>query len=242
MPSEIDIDHLYDDLTFPEGKDGRPYVVFNMVSTVDGRVTIKGRSQPVGSGTDHQLMRKIRAAADMVLIGAGTLRAENINFALPVDLQEARVSRGLSRVPFAAVLSPSAELPLNRTFFTSQEFTSIVFTTKKARPERIRELEGHAQVVVVGESDIGLPHLMSVLATQFGVKRVVIEGGPTLNASMVRARYADELFWTVAPKVVGGRELSMIQTPELLSDTGLPLRLISAYAFKDEVYLRYAFK
>ncbi len=238
-PSDIDIEHLYDDLTFPEGKNGRPYVVFNMVSSVDGKVTIAGRSQPVGSKTDHALMRKIRAATDMVLVGAGTLRKENIDFRLPAPLRERRVARGLTPVPVAAVLSPSADLPLNRTFFTSNEFPSVVFTMRRAPAEKIRQLEGLAQVVYVGDADVDLSQLMSVLTTELGVKRLVVEGGPTLNFSLIKAGFADELFWTVAPKVVGGHELTMIQGPELLVERASRLRLVSAYSYENEIYLRY---
>jgi riboflavin biosynthesis pyrimidine reductase len=177
----------------------------------------------------------------MVLIGAGTLRAENVNFALPMELHEIRAARGLSPVPLAAVLSPSAQLPLDRTFFTSGEFPSVVFTTENARSENKEALKPYAQVVVVGENDVDLSDLMSILTTDFGVKRLVVEGGPSLNASMIRAGFANELFWTVAPKMIGGRELSMVQTPDLLSDLGVPLQLSSAYAIGNEVYLRYRF-
>ncbi|MBI4320640.1 MAG: dihydrofolate reductase family protein [Chloroflexi bacterium] len=235
------IDGLYDELEFPEPPPGRPYVAMNMVSTIDGKVTIGGRSFPVGSAVDHGLMRKIRAAVDMVIVGAGTLRNEDVNFSLPAALQERRLLRGLGPHPLAAVISASAELPLQRKFFQSADFESIVFTSERADRARIRALESYARVIVVGQKDVDLNRLMSILVDDLGVKRLLVEGGPTLNFSFVDAGYADELFWTVAPKIVGGRELTMVEGKGLDPGRVAKLKLLSAFAYNEELYLRYRF-
>ncbi|MDA8189218.1 MAG: dihydrofolate reductase family protein [Dehalococcoidales bacterium] len=238
--SKLDIDTLYDDLTFPDGKDGLPYVVLNMVATVDGKATIGGRSFPLGSKVDHVLMRKIRAAADMVLIGAGTLRAENVDFRMPDHLQEKRLARGLTGVPLAAVLSPSADLPLDRTFFTSKQFTAIVLCTEQADPRKVKELSSRVQVLSVGKAKVELRTMLSVLLADFGVKRLVVEGGPTLNFSLIEAGLADELFLTICPKIVGGHETSIVQGTGFSPDRVPLLRLVSAHACDNELFLRYA--
>ncbi len=235
------IDALYDGLQFPEPPRGRPYVAINMVSTVDGKVTIDGRSYPVGSDTDHKLMRKIRAPVDMVMVGAGSLRAEDINFSLPADLQELRLVRGLTPHPIAAVVSASGDLPLDRKFFLSGDFESIVFTSKQAGQARIRQLENYSRVIVIGENDVDLQRLMKVLRGRLGVRRLLVEGGPTLNFSLIDAGYVDELFCTIAPKMLGGRGPTMVEGKGMGASRIARLRLISAFTYADELYLRYGF-
>jgi len=241
QPSDLGIDDLYRDIVFPEGTAGRPYVVLNAVSTVDGKATIGGRSNAVGSDLDRSLMRRIRAAADMVLIGAGTLRGENVDFRLPAELRMARVARGMSPTPMAAVLSASGELPLDRTFFRSKEFEAIVFISRSADPRRVRAIEKHARVVVVGEQTVDIGALAKTLTQDLGVKRLVIEGGPRLYHAFIASNLVDELFLTLSPKIVAGREVSPIEGPRFPGDGVVRLRLVSAYAFHDELFLRYEF-
>lgn len=240
-PSDLDIDDIYGDLEFPEGKAGLPYVVLNVVSTVDGRATIGGRSNRVGTDVDHRLMRKIRAAADMVLIGAGTLRGENVDFRLAPELQQKRIASGKSPAPIAAVLSASAELPLDRTFFQSKEFEAIVFVTKRANPRQVELIEKHAKVMVVGDKTIDISILAQVLVRDLGVRRLVVEGGPSLYHAFIASRLADELFFTLSPKITAGRELTPVEGPRFPGDGVVPLRLVSAFAYQNEIFLRYEF-
>lgn len=236
-------DAVYQELEFPAAPAERPYVAINMVTTVDGKATIAGKAQRIGSSTDHVVMRRIRVPVDCVLNGAGTLRAEDINPSLPPDLQGERVARGLSAQPMAAVVSSTAHLPLQRRFFRSQEFESLVFTTERADPEGLRLLRQHAKVFLVGAERPDLGLVMKILRAQLGVNRLLVEGGPSVNYSLTEAGMADELFWTVSPRIYGARDArTMVEGPGLPVERLASLELLSAYMHESELYLRYRFR
>lgn len=240
-PGHTSIQDLYHDVAFPLGKNGRPYVAINVVSSVDGKATIGGRAGKVGSDLDHMLMRRIRAAVDMVLIGAGTLRTENVDFRLPPDLQQKRAAAGVTPALTAAVLSASGDLPLDRTFFQSREFQAVVFVPRSAPRQRVQRLEKHVRVLTVGEKAVDLGRLMRVLSQDLGVKRLLVEGGPRVVHAFISAGLADELFLTISPKVVAGEEVTIVEGPRPPGDGVSMLQLLSAFAYRGELFLRYHF-
>src|SRR5688572_9888313 len=132
----------YTALTFPDPPDDRPYVYLNMVSSVDGKVVIEGTERGLGSPVDQRLMRELRVHADVVLNGAGTLRASGTSSRLGDPALEAlRVERGKPAAPIAATLSHSGDLPLDRTFFTARDFDAVVYLSEAASEERRRAVE-----------------------------------------------------------------------------------------------------
>ena len=111
----------YAALEFPEAPADRPYVIVNMVASVDGKTVIEGSERGLGSAADRRLLRELRVHADIVLTGAGTLRASGHSPRLNDEALEAlRVSRGKPRLPIAATLSRSGDLPLDNRFFSGQ--------------------------------------------------------------------------------------------------------------------------
>src|ERR1700694_5798884 len=90
----------------------RPYVILNMISTVDGRASIDGRSGPLSSEADRQLFRALRAAVDAVMVGAGTVRTERYGRMIREEAtRQARRARGRSEEPLACVVSGRLALP-----------------------------------------------------------------------------------------------------------------------------------
>lgn len=237
----VDPDALYLDLSFPAGIDDRPYVAINMISTADGKATIAGRSSTIGSPLDRLIMRRIRAACDGILTGAGTLRAEDINPTLPPDLQQKRVAQGRAPNPIAAILSASGDLPLDRKFFSLTGFQRVVFVSASAPADRIERLQARAQVFVQDPERPTLPQVMSVFRTELGVGSLLCEGGPQLNSELVHLGYADELFLTIAPRVVGGSGKTITEGPPLPREQIRPVELVSMSARDSELFLRYRF-
>ncbi|MBA2241181.1 MAG: dihydrofolate reductase family protein, partial [Solirubrobacterales bacterium] len=139
-------DEIYADLQLPTRSAARPYVVLNMVSTVDGKIALGGRTAGLGSRLDRSLMRRVRAAADAVMVGSATLRAEPVDFGVPEALARARVERGLPPQPLAVTISRRLDLDADAHFFQRARSGSVVFTGDAATAERVAALSDHARI------------------------------------------------------------------------------------------------
>ena len=233
---------LYEDLEFPPGRDGRPYVVVNMVSTVDGKAVVGGRAARIGSPLDRLLMQRIRAAADCVLFGAGTVRAEAFDVRMGLEQQAARRARGLPLEPLVAIVTNTGDLPLGRSLFRPRKPQPVVFTSEealRAYPERFARLRQVAKVLVVGGEAPDLTGLLSTLLTELNVGRLLVEGGPSLNQSLFAAGLVDELFLTLAPRVVGGRSRTIVEDDVEPRLDLARLDLVSIAEAAGELFLRY---
>ena len=236
----IDEAEVYHNLVFPEAPYDRPYILLNMVCTVDGKATIAGKAGPIGGTLDHMLMRRIRSVVDALMYGAGTLRTDQVDPSLPPELQKLRVSRGLSPLPLAIVVSSSGQIPLGNLFFRVPNVTKLVIVPSDIAQQVRQDLEAHAQVVTPGPSPLEPRQFMGALRTEWGVKRLVVEGGPSLNHSLFAAGLADEIFLTLAPKIVGDSAAKTIVEGPPLPQEAMPLmELISVYRCQNELYLRY---
>ncbi len=216
-------DGVYTRLEFGTAPAHRPYVYINMVATIDGKTVSGGRGEPVqdlGSDLDHATMRQIERASDAVLIGAGSLRAtKGIHY-----------PKGLRRI----VASASGDVPTDRRFFTDEPDLAFVATTERAT------VPAGLNVIECGSETIDWTRLFSVLRSEHGVQRLLVEGGSEINASLLSADLVDELFLTVAPKVKLGRDVPTYAEGEALPrDKMLKFKLVSCTPVGDEVFVRY---
>jgi len=160
------------------------WLLVNMITSVDGAISIDGRSGGLGSPADKDVFHVLRGLADTILVGAGTARAENYG--------PPKVAARLAIVSGSLRIEPDA-----RVF--SGDVKPIVFTTTDSDPERRSALDAVSEVIPVGT---GTVDLRAALAHLRGV--VVCEGGPTLNGQLVAAGLVDELCLSVAPLLVSG--------------------------------------
>lgn len=195
----------YTKLEFPPPPTDRPYVAINMVMSADGQTVVEGTERGLGSETDQRLMRELRVHFDVVVNGGGTFRASGTSARLGRnDLEQWRINRGMTRTPIAAVITRSGNLPPERRFFTDPSFEAVVYLSDEA-PDDVREhLQSLGRPVVSvpsgGEAIAALMHMRDEL----GAQRILVEGGATLNGSLMRAGLVDEYFLTLAPRIVGG--------------------------------------
>lgn len=234
----------YTALEPPSPPPDRPWVFANMVMSADGKSVIEGTERGIGSATDQRLMRELRVNADVVLNGAGTLRASGTSSRLgDAALEAIRRARGKPPTPVAAVLSASGELPLERAFFTARDFPAVVYLSERAPEERRAAIEGAGRPVVRlpagGEVAAMLRHMRHAL----GAEALLVEGGPTVYAALYGLDAIDEAFVTLGPVVVGGAgTLTAVAGERAFTRASAPrLALVAAHANPetDEVYLRY---
>ncbi len=216
----------------------RPYVVLNMVATADGRATVAQRTAPISNPADRELFHELRAHVDAVLVGAGTAGAERYRRLVrdPVRRQR-RVARGLAPDPVAVVASRRLTLPPDLPLLADPHSRVIVLTAGAA------ELDGCAAQVsylrpAPGE-ELDLATMLARLRTEHGVRSVLCEGGPTLNAALLPAGLIDELFLAVAPALAGSAGSLSIVGPAPLAEP-VDLDLIWLLESEGHLFARYA--
>ena len=170
-----------------------------MIVSADGAASLQVRSGGLGSPTDKALFATLRSLADVVLVGAGTMRAEGYG---PARLsEEARARRrawGLPSVPPIAVITRSCRLDWCARFFTEAEQRPLVVTVgSAAAADRARTAEV-ADVIIAGDDDVDLPRAVSALAER-GHTNVLSEGGPGIAVQLAAAGLLDQVCLTVAP-------------------------------------------
>jgi riboflavin biosynthesis pyrimidine reductase len=194
---------------------GRRWLRANMVSSVDGAAVLEGRVGSLTGPADQQLLVLLRSLCDVLLVGAGTLRAEGYG---PVraraELCDVRREAGQLPHPRLAVLSRSLDLDLSSTAFTKAAERPIVITTELAETARLREVEKVADVLLAGGTTVDLAVVIELLERQ-GLPRMLSEGGPQALAALYAADLVDELCLAMSPIVVAGQESRLTAGPPM---------------------------
>lgn len=183
----------------------RPWVQVNFVSSADGAVTVAGRSAGLSGPGDKKVFALGRDLADVVLAGAGTVRAEGYRGVKRTEVRAERRARlGLAPVPPIAVVTGSALLDPASPLITEPEVPTIVVTCEAAPVQRRKALAAAgADVVIAGQDTVEARALMTEFAGR-GLLRVCCEGGPTLFGELISANLVDQLCLTVSPLLAGG--------------------------------------
>jgi len=206
---------------------GRPWIMANMVSSVDGATAIAGLSGGLGGPGDKAVFATVRSLADVVLVAAGTVRAERYG---PVRLSEqhrsAREARGQRPVPRLAIVTARLDLDLDSELFGESPVRPIIFTVESASAERRDAAAEVAEVVVLGETSVDLVGAMRWLAEHAGASIVLCEGGPSLIGAIAACGALDELCWTISNTMVVGDSTRLAHGPTLQPPLTMRLRRI----------------
>jgi riboflavin biosynthesis pyrimidine reductase len=200
----VDPAAVYGDL--PDAR-GRPGVRLNMIASVDGATTLGGVSGGLGGRADQALFAVLRSLADVVLVAAGTVRAEGY---------------GPSSTP-VAVVSRSLRLDWDAPFFAAPRARPLVVTVAQAPPAGLARAAAVADVVVAGERSVDLAAALVELGRR-GWRAVLAEGGPSLNGQLAAAGLLDELCLTLSPRLAGGGAKRILDGVPLPGPAGLRLR------------------
>lgn len=210
-PGPPDLDALY---AHPPG-----VVRLGMVAAVDGATVLDGGSAALSGDADKAVFRTLRRHADVVLVGAGTARAEGYRpVRVPAEHQERRAALGQAPVPRVAVVTRGRGLPADAPLRAAGSGLLLLTTAAGAR-----SAPGDAEVAVVGDDEVEPARVLAALRER-GLDRVLCEGGPQLNGALLRDRLVDEVCVTTSPLLAGG------DGPRLLTgadEAALPLQLVS---------------
>jgi riboflavin biosynthesis pyrimidine reductase len=194
----------------------------NFVSSIDGAVTVDGKSGGLGGDADHRVFDILRRLCDVVLVAAGTVRTEGYGpMVVDQDAVDARVARGLKTQPVFAIVSQSLDFDPKSPIFTEAPKKPILITTG-ASSERSREaLQYVADIIVCGEKELDAAVMVEDLASR-GLGRIHCEGGPSLFGTLLAAGVVNELCLTVSPLLAAG-DAARIAHGELAAPVGMSL-------------------
>ena len=237
----------YTSLELPPPPDDRPYVLINMVMSADGKVVVEGTEQGIGSKVDQRLMRELRVNADVVLNGANTLRASGSSSRVgdPV-LEHLRIERGKPRLPVAATITATGDLPLERIFFTARDFDAVVYASAETPAAKRKAIEATGRPVVSLPKRAPVKAMLRHMRRDLGADVLLCEGGPTINAQLFEQGLVDEYFVSSGPVIVSGAEtLTPVEGANPFTRKTLPqLELVWAVPNPEtsEIYCRYRVK
>lgn len=193
---------------------GRPWVLVNMVASIDGAATVDGLSGGLGGPADRVVFSAIRAVADVILVAAGTVRAEGYGPPRPsAERRAERLARGQSAVPRLAVVTRSLDLDPTAPWIADAPAPPLVYTAANAPASRRALLGPVAELVDAGEHEVDPAAVLADLHRR-GVTTVLAEGGPSWNGQLAAAGLIDELDLTVGPLLVGGGAARIVHGPE----------------------------
>jgi riboflavin-specific deaminase-like protein len=220
--------------------DHRPYLVLNMVATADGAVTVAGRTAPISNAADQELFHELRAHVDAVMVGARTVRIERYGRLVPDPARrKRRVARGLAPDPLAVLASHRLTLTPDLPLLADPHSRVIVLTASAAELPQCAAQVSYLRPAPGEELDLAT--MLARLRAEHGVRSLLCEGGPTLNASLLPAGLVDELFLTIAPKLAGSAgSLSIVDQARLAQPVALDLRWL--LESEGQLFARYALR
>jgi len=214
----------------------RPFVFINMAMTADGKIaSVDHKITTFSSRSDHVHLLELRDKADAVITGAGTLNAQP-----KITLGPGPKSR--KNPPLRVIASGRGQVDLQHKIFRTKGAPTIILTTNRINRKRLQALKVTADTVeICGDNEIDFLRAFDFLRTEWGVKRILSEGGGHLNDSLFRAGIVDELHLTVCPLILGGADAPTISDGigfDRLSDAA-QFKLKSQKLVKDEMFLVY---
>jgi riboflavin biosynthesis pyrimidine reductase len=217
---------------------GRCWVTGHMVAGLDGCAAVSGRVGALSTAPDKALFADMRTLADVVLVGARTVRQEGYGpIRLSPERTTSRQERGLPPAPPLAIVSRSLDLDWESRAFrdASSESPTIVVTCAEAPSDRLARAREVADVLVAGETSVDPRTLFAELSGR-GHQHVLCEGGPSWLGELVVAGYLDELCLTISP-MMGGDPLPVAVFPPGADLTAFSLRHVLRE--DDSLFLRY---
>ena len=220
----------------------RPFVTANFALTWDGRIsTRRGTPSDFSSKKDKHRLLEIRAACDAVLVSAKTLATDRMSMGLPDPaLRAARTARGQPAYPLRILLTNSGRLDPALRIFTKTFSPIVIFSTRRMPARTRAALAAHADIWLHESASVNLPAMLATLRADYGVRRLVCEGGPQILRALLTAGLVDELHTTLVPRIFGGANApTLTGLPGAFLPAFIPLTLKKMEVLAGECFLRY---
>ena len=220
----------------------RPFVTANFALTWDGRISTR-RSTPAdfSSKSDKRRLVEIRARCDAVLVSAKTVAADNMSMGLPdAALRAARSARGQREYPLRVLLTNSGRIDPALRLFTKTFSPIVIFSTTRMPARTRTALAAQADLWLHESASVNLPAMLAILRADYGVRRLVCEGGAQIFRALLAAGLVDELHVTLCPRLFGGEKApTLTGLPGAFLPASIPLALKKTEVIGGECFLRY---
>jgi 2,5-diamino-6-(ribosylamino)-4(3H)-pyrimidinone 5'-phosphate reductase len=224
----------------------RPFVFINVAMTADGKIdTFERKGAAISSARDKERVDQLRASADAVMVGGRTLLDEDPKLTVKSQVLRAeRVTRGLSPNPIKVGVVTQAKINADSQFLTAGPADIVIFTTRRTSKKYLSLLTArHVDVYVDDGEKVNLKRALATLK-DLGIKRLMVEGGATLNFELIQLGLVDEIIAYVAPMIFGGESAPTVAGGSgLKRSEAISLELIEAEKWDDGgVLLKYHLK
>jgi 2,5-diamino-6-(ribosylamino)-4(3H)-pyrimidinone 5'-phosphate reductase len=204
----------------------RPFTFINSAMSADGKISTKKRKQVKISGkSDFDRVDALRASADAVMVGIGTVLADDPSLTVKSEeRRKRRVAEGKDENPARIVVDSKARIPLAADVFKKGVGKRIVVVSRAAPADKVEALKEKADVIIAGNEEVDLAEMARELKKR-GIGRLMVEGGATLNWAMARAGLVDEISVFVGNIIIGGKEAPTFMDGEGISDRAEAIEL-----------------
>jgi len=229
-----DVDALAGIYAYPAASPA-PWMRANMIESIDGAGSLSGRSGGLSGDADRLVFAVLRSLADVILVGAGTARAEKYRPVREKEIWPRLRAQRQQPTPPIAVVTRALNLDLDSPLVSgaSGGARTIVLTTEAAPSDRRKAAAAHADVVVTGADMVAPSAIVKELAAR-GYRNVLVEGGPMLLRQIVDAGLLDELCLTFSPVLEGGTAGRILSPPDAPAGDGMVARLGLADVLEDD--------
>ncbi len=219
----------------------KPFVFINCAVSADGKIsTVERRQIKISNELDRERVDKLRAESDAILVGMNTVVGDDPKLTVKSEkLRKERLKKGLPENPIKIAVGNLNRMKLSSDFLDYGNAEKIIFTTEKSDKRKAGKLRKKSEVYVLGETKVNLHRMMEILHEK-GVRKLMVEGGGTINFELLRERLVDEIYVAIAPKIFGGKTAPTLADGDgFRADKILNLEFLGLEKLEDVVVLRY---
>ncbi len=218
----------------------KPFVFINAAMSADGKIaTIERKQTRISGALDFDRMDELRATSDAVMVGIGTVLADNPSLTVKsAQRREKRIARGLAENPFRIVVDSMARTPTDADIFKKGAGKKIIAVSQNAPRERVNRLAGQADIIPAGEENVDLGKLLAELKKR-GINRVMVEGGATLNWGLLSKGLVDVIYTFIGNIIIGGKTAPTLVDGDGGISATCKLELISCETLDEGILIKW---